>query len=143
MAVSWSEFENQAPDLAHAVKARFAAHPHHILGTLRNSGAPRLNGTEVYIEDELRIGVMSNSRKLSDLRRDGRAEVHTAPLEDDLKQGDARVGGVFVEERPTDEADGFYFKFLVDKVVLTQVADDELVITSWTPQGGTKVTRRK
>ena len=43
--VPWSRFEAEAPELAAAVQARFAAHIHHIIGTLRPDGSPRLSGT--------------------------------------------------------------------------------------------------
>ncbi len=143
MGVSWSEFEADAPELAHAVKARFQSHAHHIVGTLRESGGPRLSGTEVYIGDELRVGVMSDSRKLADLLRDGRAEIHSAPLEEDLAGGDARVSGRLVEDGPVADLDGTYFRMELDRVTLIQVDDDELVVTTWTAADGQKEARRR
>lgn len=143
MAVSWSRFEADSSDLARKVKARFEAHRHHILGTLRSSGAPRLSGTEVEIDDEVRIGVMADSHKLADLRRDGRAELHSAPLEENLVGGDARIAGRLVEDGHVEDLDGYYFRYEIERVVLVQVAGDELVVTSWTEEGGTREKRRK
>lgn len=143
MGVSWRDFEEHAPGLARAVRARFQSNQHHIIGTLRKSGAPRLSGTEVYIDDELRIGVMNDSRKLADLRRHGRAELHSAPLEEELIGGDARVSGNLVDDGPVEDLDGTYFRMEIDRVTLIQVADDELVVTTWTDTGGQKETRRR
>ena len=65
-----------------------------IIGTIRADGAPRLSGTEVHVEDgQLRIGMMSDAHKLADVLRDPRVEVHSAPIELDLANGDAKVAG--------------------------------------------------
>jgi hypothetical protein len=143
MSVSWTQFETMAPDLAAAIEHRFASNRHHILGSLRRSGAPRLSGTEVYIGDDVRIGVMADSQKLGDLRRDGRVELHSAPLEEDLAHGDARISGRLVEDGPVGDQEGFYFRLEIDRALLVQVAGDELVVTSWSRDEGTKVTRRR
>jgi len=49
--VSWTRFEQEAPDLAAAVQRRLTATLHSILGTLRADGAPRLTGLEVHFDD--------------------------------------------------------------------------------------------
>ena len=68
---SWNEVERAAPQLAAVVQARFDAYRHKILGTLRADGSPRLSGIETTFKDgELWLGMMPDSRKAQDLRRD-------------------------------------------------------------------------
>ncbi len=44
---TWAHLAREAPDLAARVRASFDANLHHVLGTVRASGSPRLSGTEV------------------------------------------------------------------------------------------------
>ena len=95
---SWSEVERAAPELAAAVRGRFDAHRHKVLGTLRADGSPRLSGIEVTFRDgEMWLGMMPGSRKASDLRADPRLAVHSATADPDLADGDARITGRAVE----------------------------------------------
>ena len=67
---SYADFARQAPELAAAVRARFEAHLHHVMGTLRADGSPRLSGTEArFFEGELYLGSMPGARKAADLLR--------------------------------------------------------------------------
>ena len=44
---TWEDFEQEAPEPAALVRARFEAEKHHVLATLRKDGSPRVSGTEV------------------------------------------------------------------------------------------------
>ncbi|MFF4338487.1 hypothetical protein ACFY00_00955 [Kitasatospora sp. NPDC001540] len=69
---TWQEFEQQAPDLAPRIRARFTAHRHHVLATLKRDGSPRVSGTEVdFRGGELFLGSMAGAVKAADLRVDG------------------------------------------------------------------------
>jgi hypothetical protein len=142
----WSTFVAEAPTLAAAVRARFEANLHHVLGTIRPDGAPRLSGTELRFEDEqVTLGMMPGSRKLSDVRADPRVELHSAPLEEDLARGDAKLCGHLVEivrNEPGHEGAGF-FRLELALVSLVRVAADELVLQTWRPGRGTGETRRR
>jgi hypothetical protein len=95
---NWSDLTSEAPELAAAVRGRFDAHLHHVLATLRPGGAPRLSGIEVRIGDgEVWLGMMPDSAKSRDLRRDPRLSLHSAPVETDLRDGDAVLDGLAVE----------------------------------------------
>lgn len=95
---SWSDLTAEAPDLAAAVRRRFDAHLHHVLATLRPDGAPRTSGLEVRIGDgEVWLGMMPDSAKSRDLRRDPRLSLHSAPVETDLRDGDAVIDGRAIE----------------------------------------------
>jgi hypothetical protein len=143
MGVSWREFAAAAPDLAEPVEARFRAHIHHIIGTLRADGAPRLSGTEVQSEGgQLRIGMMPDAHKLADVRRDPRVEIHSAPLEPDLAGGDAKVAGRLRAAGEPEGQPGAMFELDIERVSLVRVDGDELEFTTWRPGRGVETIRR-
>jgi len=142
---SWQGFEEQAPDLAHAIQARFAAHRHALLATLRRDGSPRLSGLETSFRDgELWLAMMPDARKAADLRRDARFSLHSAP-DVEMVDGDAKVNGRVVEvtdpatiagftgelsQAPPPSGVGLFRADLTD-ASLTRVEGEWLVIDSW------------
>lgn len=142
-ASSWGRFAAEAPELAAAIRARFAAHKHHIIGTIRADGSPRLSGTEVDLSDdqELGLGMMPDSQKLRDVRRDPRVEIHSAPLELDLQHGDAKVAGRLEETGPVPGG-GSMFVLRLELASLVRVEGDELEFRAWRPGGGARTIRR-
>ena len=142
---SWAQFEREAPELAAAVRDRFAVRKHATMATLRADGSPRISGTEVAFADgQLVLGSMWRARKALDLRRDPRVAVHSPtvdPPEDDPSgwPGEAKVAGRAVEV-PAEGSHAFHVDLA--EVVLTTVAGDALVVTSWHPGRGTQVRRR-
>jgi hypothetical protein len=154
--VPWAEFEAQAPNLAERVRSRFEAHKHLLLATLRRDGAPRISGTEVTLaHGELWIGMMPGSMKARDLLRDQRFALHSAPVDLELKEGDAKVSGQAFEVTDLDALaeywavaghepmDATVFRTELEEAVLTTVEGDELVITSWRPGAAPREVRRK
>ncbi|WP_431678236.1 pyridoxamine 5'-phosphate oxidase family protein [Kitasatospora sp. KL5] len=153
---TWQDFEHEAPDLAPLVRARFEANKHHVLATLRRSGAPRVSGTEVeFVGADLTIGSMYGAVKALDLRRDGRFALHSNPGDETMADGDAKVSGTAVEitdpaELAAYEGDlpqpppGPYHAFRLEpgEVVLTTVEGDRLVIRSWRPGEQVRVFER-
>ena len=143
---TWAGFEGEAPELAAAVRERFALRKHATMATLRADGSPRISGTEVEIGDrEMTIGSMPNARKALDLRRDPRIALHSPtsdPPEDDPAAwiGEAKIAGLAVE-LPTG---GSSHTFAIDvrEVVLTQVRGNALLITSWHEGRGVAETAR-
>ena len=155
MTVNWAEFEAAEPGLASAVQDRFESHRHAVMATLRRDGAPRLSGMETPIRDGHLWLAMEASRKAEDLRRDSRFSIHSAPDDEDLRLGDARVEGRAVPALP-GEVDRFVrghrfpiadpsrlvlFTAALHRVVLARVEDRSLLVISWTPAGGLKTTR--
>ncbi|RAJ43518.1 pyridoxamine 5'-phosphate oxidase [Kitasatospora sp. SolWspMP-SS2h] len=155
---TWQEFEQQAPDLAPRIRARFEAHKHHVLATLTRDGSPRVSGTEVDFQGpELFLGSMAGAVKAADLRRDGRCALHSNPGPGtDMVGGDAKLSSRAVEL--TDPAEiaayeaalpgpppGPYHAFRLELTgaVLTEVADDHLVISSWRPGEAVRVVERR
>jgi hypothetical protein len=112
---TWSQLVRAAPELAERIRGRFAANLHHILATIRADGAPRLSDTEVGIDhDHVTVGMMPGSAKLADVRRDPRVEIHSAPFEEDLAAGDAKLAGSLVEvdADPDGTAPGASFRIV-------------------------------
>lgn len=147
MTGSFQDLAADAPDLAALVRDRFESHLHHVLGTIRPDGSPRLSGTEVRFADgQVTLGMMAGSAKLADVLRDPRVELHSAPVETDLARGDARLHGVLERLGDIDEGDeppGTMLRLALDRVVLVQVAGDELVVSTWRPGRGVQVVRRR
>lgn len=98
---NWAELQDAHPNFAAKVQQRFAAYRHHVLGTVRPDGSPRLCGLEADIRDgEMWLGMMPNSRKALDLRRDPRFSLYANPgsgSEAEMAHGDVRVSGRAVE----------------------------------------------
>ena len=154
---SYAQFTSEAPDLAAAVRARFEAHLHHVLATLRADGSPRVSGTEArFFEGELYLGSMPGSRKAVDLHRDPRLALHAATIDVEMADGDAKVAGRAVvcdlDEasrffaslgHPADPPDGEAFRLDITEAVLTKVDGDELVVLRWSPGSMPTEIRRK
>ena len=154
-AVTWQDVEATCPELAGAVRARFAAHPHHVLGTLDRAGAPRLSGVNVlFDEGEMWLGSMPGARKVRDLGRDPRCSVHSAPLDVDLAGGDAKVRAL-AEILPPDRSrawlvghgheatpDGEVVVLRILAISVVEVDGPELHVRWWTPATGVRSIRR-
>jgi hypothetical protein len=158
---SWDEVVREAPELAAAVQARFDAHRHKVVGTLRADGSPRLSGVEVTFRDgDVWLGMMPDSRKAMDLRRDPRLALHSATVDPELADGDARITGRAVEatepgamailvEGDTRHEDGapagHVFRVDVTELMLIKIGDppDHLVITNWHQDRGVERIERR
>jgi hypothetical protein len=138
---SWSELLAAAPELGTALERRFSAHKFVMLGTLRRDGSPRISGIEVkFAGGELWLGMMPDSVKSQDLRRDPRLALHSAPVDLELADGDAKVNGRAIavddpaalavfDEVPDSGAD--VYRVDVTDASLVRVQGDRLVIDSW------------
>ena len=141
--MSWSKLATESPELAAAVRARFEVHPHHVLATLRADGSPRVSGSNVQFTDtdgvaELRIGSMAGAVKALDLLRDPRYALHSAPLEEQLGGGDAKVSGVVNPVGTPSATDDVTFVLEIHEASLVEVEGDQLIITSWSERDGTQ-----
>ncbi|WP_371678986.1 pyridoxamine 5'-phosphate oxidase family protein [Streptomyces sp. NBC_01276] len=152
---NWAAFEQAEPEFAAAVRARFAQYPHHVLGTLRKDGSPRLSGLNVdFRGGELWLGMMPGSLKALDLQRDPRFALHTNPGGgEDMPDGDVRISGRAVElvdppelhryAEETESPHPFHlFHAELREVVRVSVEGEELVVRTWTPAHGLHTLRR-
>jgi hypothetical protein len=146
--MTWSTFAAESPELAALVRARFEAHPHHVIATLRADGSPRASGTNVEFAEngtgiELRIGAMARAVKANDLKRDARYSLHSATLDEQLGGGDAKVSGVARVVGTPGPDDDTTFVLEIAEASLVEVEGDQLRITSWSPAQGTRERKRK
>ncbi len=156
---NWGELTTTAPDLATRIEARFGAHKHAMLATLRRDGSPRLSGIETSFRGgELWLGMMPDSVKSADLQRDPRFAIHCAPVDLDLADGDAKLSGRAIRitdenvvadylrrfEEDTGQAPPEADLFRTDLVEasIVTVHGEELVIDSWREGEDPTQTRR-
>ena len=145
----WQEFAAADPNFAADVRRCFTVRKHATLATLRRDGSPRISGTEVDFADdgEVYLGMMADSRKLLDVRRDPRLALHCPtqdPPEGDPSTwpGEAKLAGRAVDVSDPEHLDeGHRIRIDVTEVVHTAVQGDHLVIRSWHPGRG--VERRE
>ncbi|MFD8538653.1 pyridoxamine 5'-phosphate oxidase family protein [Streptomyces rubrogriseus] len=154
--VNWAGFAAAEPGLADTVASRFGAYPHHVLATLRKDGSPRTAGLEVrFLTGELWLGMMPDSLKALDLRRDPRFALQANPGDGTgMGGGDVRITGRAIEvEDPRTKAgyvreveppEPFHlFRTELTEVVRTRVEDDEyLVVEVWQPGRPLRTVRR-
>lgn len=161
---SWDEFARSEPAFARLVRARFDAHRHKMLATVRKDGSPRISGIEATFADgQLWLGMMPGSRKALDLLRDPRLALHSASVDPEIPEGDAKLAGRAIEF--TDDATkavfstaskevtgsdvppGPFHLFSIDikEVVLIRIGDpaDHLVIETWREGQGLRRAERR
>ena len=161
---TWNDVTRAAPELSAAVQRSFDAHIHKVLATLRTDGSPRVSGQEASFRNgELWLGMMPDSRKAMDLRRDPRLALHSATVDPEMSGGDAKLAGLAVEvtdqetfgwfvgqereEKGEEPPQPFHlFRVDVTEVVLITLGGDppdHLVIETWRERRGvTRVERR-
>ena len=104
----WQDVVDSEPTFAAEVRDVLDAHRHKTIATLRRDGSPRVSGLEIeFSAGDVTFGMMPRSRKLADLRRDPRTEIHSASFliegEEESWIGDARLSGRAREITDTDE----------------------------------------
>ena len=149
---TWQEIEKDAPEFAERVRGRFAAGTNKTIATLRSDGSPRISASELKFEHgEVTLGMMGDSVKLRDVRRDPRIAVHSPTIEPPSEGewlGDAKLAGRVVAMPPPAEGaepDAGYFRIDVREVALTRLGTpaDHLVIESWHEGTGYRRRTRK
>jgi hypothetical protein len=93
--VSWQDFADEAPHIAEVFKRRHAATGNLcMLATLRSDGYPRISPMEPGIfEGQLVLVGMPDTYKFKDLARDARFSLHTATIDTQVGDGDAKLWG--------------------------------------------------
>src|SRR5881396_1636828 len=95
---TWQNAHDAAPALATVVQERFESTGLGFLATLRPDGSPRIAGIEPsFWNGEVWLGMMWESKKALDLRRDPRFALHAASVDKQVEAGDARISGRAVE----------------------------------------------
>jgi hypothetical protein len=93
---TWQEFTTAAPKIAAIFTRRHAATGNLcLLATLRSDGFPRISPIEPRVfEGELWPVGMPDTTKFRDLARDPRFCLHTATVDTEVRDGDAKLWGV-------------------------------------------------
>ena len=151
---SWAGFQAAEPGFATAAQERFGRYRTHVLATLRQDGSPRLTPLEVNFRfGELWLGIMPDSRKAVDLRRDRRFSIQANPGADTgTPGGDVRVSGRAVEVTDPDSLARFaaevhppepfhLFRAEVTEVVQTEAGESGLSLRTWRPGQPVRVLR--
>ncbi len=152
---SWAGFAAAEPAFADYAQDRFGRYRHHVLATLRQDGSPRVTPLEVnFISGELWLGMMPDSRKALDLRRDPRFSVQANPGPGDgLTEGDVRVSGRAVEVTDPETVARFaqevrppepfhLYRAELTEVVHTASENGEMVLRTWRPGQPVQIVRR-
>jgi hypothetical protein len=157
---SWSSVLTSAPDLAKQVQRRFDAHGLGLLATLRRDGFPRLSGVEPLFTEEVWVGMMPQSLKALDLLRDPRMTMHSATIDKQVTDGDAKITGLAVavddEEALAQARRDFevhtgqapppgpmhLFRIDVRELAFVHPEHDRLVIESWSAARGIRRIER-
>ncbi|MER5225147.1 pyridoxamine 5'-phosphate oxidase family protein [Streptomyces flaveus] len=163
MTSNWAAFTTAEPDLAKTAEERFGAFTHHVLATLRKDGSPRTSGLEVRFRNgELWLGMMPNSLKALDLRRDPRFALQANPGSGtEMAGGDVRISGRAVEVtepetmalytgkteevEPPESPESFHlFRTELTEVVRTYVENNAyLVVQIWKPGQPVRSVKRE
>lgn len=160
---TWHEFTQAAPRIAEIFRRRHAAAGNLcMLATLRSDGFPRISPMEPRVfEGELWLVGMSGTLKFRDLARDPRFCLHTATVDTEVKEGDAKLFGrvrdvpdralhqrfaaALFEETGLDlrgqEFDHFYAAD-VSGASAVEVGGGHLDITVWRPGEPEQVVRK-
>jgi hypothetical protein len=92
--MNWRAFAEASPDLAELGRDRFQRQELCMLGTLRQTGWPRISPCELdFVGDDLLLGMMWQSPKARDLLRDDRCVVHSATSNRMGTEGDFKLYG--------------------------------------------------
>jgi hypothetical protein len=147
----WSAVRAAAPDFAARVEERFAIRKHKTLATVRQDGSPRISGIETEFENgEIYLGMMPNSRKLHDLRRDPRLAVHSPSEDPPIDRpagwrGEAKIAGRALDVPEAASPEPGRIRLDITEVVLTSLneAGTRLVVESWHPGRGLQRLERE
>ena len=159
----WTGFAAAAPRIAGVFTRRHAATGNLcMLGTLRPDGWPRISPMEPrFLEGDLWLVGMPGTAKFADLQADPRFALHTATVDAQVTEGDAKIWGRVEDVR--DEAlhqrfaeavyedigldlrgqvfDLFYRADIVGAASVA-VGDDHMDVTTWREGGTEKVVRK-
>jgi hypothetical protein len=160
---TWTEFSEVAPRISAVFTRRHAATGNLcLLATLRADGSPRISPIEPRVfEDRLWLIGMPGTTKFRDLARDPRFCLHTATVDTEVTEGDAKLWGV-VEDVPDkalhqrfatalfeetgfdlrgQEFDHFYAAELTSASAV-EVGDGHMDVTIWKPGEAERIVRK-
>jgi Pyridoxamine 5'-phosphate oxidase len=124
--MKWLEFKGAAPQIGRLAQQAFDEQHLAILGTVRRDGWPRISPCELYFVDgEMLLGMMPNSAKVLDLRRDSRITVVNGQENREPHLGDVKLYG--------------HAREVVDRHVKSLFADAQEALIDWRPPDSSHV----
>lgn len=100
----WDDFRKAAPEAAAMFDKRLEATGLALLATTRSDGFPRISPVEPgVVAGRLYLGMMPDSTKSLDLRRDPRCCLHSATADKDVAEGDVKLFGRAVAVTDAEE----------------------------------------
>lgn len=159
----WTEFAAVAPRIAAVFTRRYTATGKLcLLGTLRLDGSPRISPMEpALFEGQLWLAGMPGTAKFRDLLRDPRFTLHTATVDAQVADGDAKVWGVVEDNHDAalhqrfaealfaesgfdlrGEQFDHFFRAELTRASAVEVADGHLDITVWAAGADERVIRK-
>jgi hypothetical protein len=160
---SWAEFAAQAPRIAAIFIRRHEATGHLcMLATLRRDGSPRISPLEPAIfEEQLWLVGMPGTTKFADLLSDPRFCLHTATVDPNVSDGDAKIWGTVYNVADLElqrrwaeflfESTGFdlrgqhfdpFFAADITSASAVEVTGEHLDITIWKPGEPERAVRK-
>ncbi|HVX45448.1 MAG TPA: pyridoxamine 5'-phosphate oxidase family protein [Mycobacteriales bacterium] len=160
---SWTEFTRAAPRIAAVFERRHTATGNLcLLATIRKDGSSPISPMEPrFFEDRLLLAGMPGTTKYRDLARDPRFCLHTATVDTQVKEGDAKLWGTVenlrdpaLHQRFADDLyaqTGFdlrgqefpeFYAADLTSASAVEVIDDHLDITIWKPGEAERVVRK-
>jgi hypothetical protein len=109
---TWDDIVKDAPEFAAKVRRRFEMGTNKTIATLRRDGSPRITAIEAqFTGGEVTMGMMAESLKMRDVRRDPRMALHSPTNEFEADDpdwpGDAKLAGRAIEmPAPPDSEPG-------------------------------------
>jgi len=95
---TWDEFAAVVPDLAELGRERFERTEVLLLGTSRKDGTARISPCEFgFLDGQMMLGMMWQSKKALDLLRDARCTLHSTISNKDGKEGEFKLRGRAVD----------------------------------------------
>lgn len=112
----WSDIDEAAPRIAAIFRRRHRATGNLcLLATLRADGSPRISPLEPrFFEDRLWLIGMPRTTKFADLGRDPRFCLHTATVDTQVGDGDAKLWGTAVHVADADLHQRFAERLFAD-----------------------------
>jgi len=114
--MNWGDFARQEPELAALGQERLDRHGLVILATFRKNGFPRISPVEpLFLNGQLYLGMMWQSRKALDLIRDPRCSIHNAVSDRHASEGEFKVYGRAMDiTNPNERQD--YIQTMAEKI---------------------------
>lgn len=159
----WTDFAAAAPRIAEVFTRRHAATGNLcMLGTLRPDGFPRISPMEPrFLEGDLWLVGMPDTAKFADLAADPRFALHTATVDTQVGDGDAKLWGrvedvrdealhqrfavAVYEDIGLDLRGATFDQFLRADIVgaaSVAVGNDQMHVTTWREGGNEKVIQK-